>query len=231
MDLIQRAMNQYHTRTCIKFIPRRPNDRDYISIQSGNSGCWSSVGRIGGKQAVNLQSPGCVRKVGTVIHELLHVVGFLHEQNREERDDFVRINSGNIRSGYEINFNKARPGEATGFGVRYDYGSVMHYTATAFSKNGQPTIEVKMNTNEVLGQREGFSKSDVEKVNRMYKCQGIAGMNLASPTLKPSGETNVEPSGGEPTTTTKPSGSLIGGFIDALFPRSPSMDEEEMVKE
>lgn len=51
MDTIERAMNEYHKKTCIKFIPRRPSDRDYISIESGQSGCWSSVGRLGGKQA------------------------------------------------------------------------------------------------------------------------------------------------------------------------------------
>lgn len=46
----------------------------------------------------------------------------MHEQNREERDDFVIIHSKNIASGMEANFNKASPGEATGFGVPYDYG-------------------------------------------------------------------------------------------------------------
>lgn len=216
-------MNEYHAKTCIKFIPRRSSDRDYITIESGNSGCWSSVGRIGGKQTVNLQSPGCVRKVGTVLHELLHAAGFLHEQNREERDDFVRINSRNIRSGYEINFNKAKKGEATGFGVRYDYGSVMHYSTTAFSKNGEPTIEPKMNTNDVIGQREGFSKSDTEKVNRMYKCNKVAATNVVSSTPQPEGESS---------TTRKPSDSIFTGIIDAFFPnRLSSMDEEEMVNE
>lgn len=158
MDVIERALNQYHKNTCIKFIPRRPSDRDYISIENGASGCWSSVGRTGGKQVVNLQSPGCVNKVGTVIHELLHVLGFLHEQNREERDKFVTIRTKNIRQGYEINFDKAKPGETTGYGVSYDYGSVMHYSPNAFSKNGQPTIEAKASISEKMGQREGFSK-------------------------------------------------------------------------
>lgn len=122
MDMIERAFIQYHKNTCIRFIPRRPKDKDYISIENGSSGCWSSVGRTGGKQVVNLQSPGCLNKIGTVIHELLHAVGFLHEQNREERDGFVVIKKNNIRQGYEINFNKAKSGETSGYGVGYDYG-------------------------------------------------------------------------------------------------------------
>lgn len=163
---------------------------------------------LGGKQVVNLQSPGCVTKIGTVIHELLHALGFLHEQNREERDGFVTIKKNNIKPGYEINFDKARSGETNGFGVGYDYGSVMHYSANAFSKNGQSTIEAKSRTNEKMGQREGFSKKDLEKVNKMYKCQGTTG-------------TSVE-------VTTKKPDSLFGSIVDALFPKS-NMDEEEMM--
>jgi hypothetical protein len=122
MDLIERGIIEYHKNTCIHFIPRRSTDKDFISIESNPTGCWSSVGRIGGRQVVNLQTPGCVTKIGTVIHELKHALGFLHEQNREERDSFVKINNNNIKQGYEINFDKAKSGEATGFGVKYDYG-------------------------------------------------------------------------------------------------------------
>lgn len=217
MDVIERALIQYSKHTCIKFIPRRPTDKDYISIENGASGCWSSVGRVGGKQVVNLQSPGCVNKVGTVIHELLHVVGMLHEQNREERDKFVTIQKNNIRQGYEVNFAKAKPGEASGFGVSYDYASVMHYSANAFSKNGQPTIEAKSKINDKMGQREGFSQKDIEKVNKMYKCQMASNPNPTTPS-KPSVE----------STTIKPDDSFFGNLIETLFPSS-SMDEEEML--
>lgn len=106
MDLIERALNEYHKNTCVKFIPRRTSDRDYISIESEITGCWSSVGRTGGKQVVNLQMQGCVRKIGTVIHELMHALGFLHEQNREERDKFVTIMTRHIKDGYAVNKSK-----------------------------------------------------------------------------------------------------------------------------
>lgn len=214
MDLIERAINEYHKNTCIKFIPRRSSDRDYISIEDGDSGCWSSVGRVGGKQVVNLQAQGCVTKIGTVIHELLHAIGFFHEQNREDRDKFVIINSRNIKQGYEVNFAKAKVGETTAFGVTYDYGSVLHYSATAFSKNGQPTIEAKTKTNDKMGQREGFSKRDIEKVNKMYKCQGVTGTPVAKPT----------------TTPKPPNGSIFGSIFETLFPSS-DMDIEEIVEE
>lgn len=74
MSLIEAAMAEYHQKTCIRFVPRT-HQNDYVSIVSGNSGCWSSVGRIGGRQEINLQSPGCLVKVGTIIHEFMHACG------------------------------------------------------------------------------------------------------------------------------------------------------------
>lgn len=49
MQLIETAFSEYHRRTCIRFKPRS-NEHDYISLVNGNTGCWSSVGRVGGKQ-------------------------------------------------------------------------------------------------------------------------------------------------------------------------------------
>ncbi|KAL7727548.1 hypothetical protein ACLKA6_000105 [Drosophila palustris] len=173
MATIQGALDQYHRRTCIRFVPYA-GERDYISIVSGNSGCWSSVGRVGGKQEVNLQSPGCLSRPGTAIHELMHALGFLHEQNRMERDSFVAIQYRNIQSAAKNNFDKAASTEA--FGVPYDYGSVMHYSANAFSTNGQPTIvAMQANGASQMGQRNGFSDFDVEKLNRMYDCGYMGG--------------------------------------------------------
>lgn len=48
---------------------------------------------------MNLQTPGCVTKVGTIIHEMMHALGFFHEQNRSDRDDYVYINWANVRAG------------------------------------------------------------------------------------------------------------------------------------
>ncbi|XP_076231132.1 zinc metalloproteinase nas-1 [Calliopsis andreniformis] len=164
------AMDDYHKHTCIKFKPYTGEESDYIRITAGNSGCWSSVGRIGGRQDVNLQVPGCLVKKGTVIHELMHVIGFLHEQSRYERDEYVRILWNNILSGHGGNFEKASKQTTDAFGVGYDYGSVMHYSANAFSRNGQPTIVAKTSSKVQLGQREGFSKRDIQKIRKMYKC-------------------------------------------------------------
>lgn len=96
-NMIRQAISEYHAKTCLKFV-QRTSERDYLSFESSNSGCWSSVGRIGGKQTVNLQSGGCTR-IGTIEHEIMHALGFLHEQNRYDRDDFVIVQKENIKPG------------------------------------------------------------------------------------------------------------------------------------
>ena len=46
-------------------------------------------------------------------------------------------------SGAERNFHKYPRSTIDSLGTRYDYGSLMHYSSTAFSKNGRATIVPK----------------------------------------------------------------------------------------
>ncbi|XP_065205602.1 zinc metalloproteinase nas-13-like isoform X2 [Planococcus citri] len=168
-QMIYDSIEEYHKVTCLKFKERSSNDKDYVYFTNSNTGCWSSVGKIGGRQEINLQTPGCTTKKGTVMHEMLHAVGFMHEQNRPDRDKFVTINYNNIERGKESNFEKAEVETIDNQGIGYDYRSVMHYSGNAFSRNGLPTIEPKVR-GTVLGQRDGLSKKDVQKIQKMYKC-------------------------------------------------------------
>lgn len=51
--------------------------------------CWSYVGDHGVGQDVSIGA-GCDTKA-IVEHELLHALGFYHEQSRSDRDDYVKI--------------------------------------------------------------------------------------------------------------------------------------------
>ena len=59
--------------------------------------CWSMIGRSGGVQKLKLGN-WCLQ-LGTTLHELMHAIGFFHEQSREDRDDHVVIYWSNIQSG------------------------------------------------------------------------------------------------------------------------------------
>ena len=52
-------------------------------------------------------SKACMLK-GTIQHEMLHALGFLHEHVRPDRDQFVTVNHKNIRSGKVLVQNLTR---------------------------------------------------------------------------------------------------------------------------
>ena len=62
---------------------------------------------------------------------------------------------------------------ATTQAIVYDFGSLMHYDAYAFTRNGRPTIE-PLNSSvslQSLGQREVLSDGDLHHVSTLY-CNG-----------------------------------------------------------
>jgi len=130
------------------------------------------VGMRGGGQQLNLQPNsleiGCFR-LYTIVHEFMHAIGFYHMQSATERDEFVRIAYENIQPGKEHNFNTYDSIAISQYGVEYDYGSVMHYSKTAFSINGADTIVPKRDLGDnIMGQRLRMSDKDVAKINGKY---------------------------------------------------------------
>lgn len=71
-------------------------------------------------------------------------------QSAYDRDDFVEIKWDNIAPGSQRNFKKYTSQEVTHFNTTYDYYSVLHYSAYAFSKNFEPTIVPLVSENSVL---------------------------------------------------------------------------------
>lgn len=82
--------------------------------------------------------------------------------------------------GKEHNFNTYDDTKSSALNVPYDYGSMMHYSKTAFNKGSAPTIVTKIpEFMDVIGQRMEFSDSDLLKLNRLYNCsRSLAGSVL-----------------------------------------------------
>ena len=64
-------------------------------------------------------------------------------------------------------------------GTPYDYTSVMHYQAAAFSANGSATI-VPLQPNVKIGQRYKLSPTDIAAIRKFYNCSGV-GTTLPAP--------------------------------------------------
>jgi len=169
-DTIIQAMHHISNRTCMKFRRYNPKvDDDYVFVERGieGSGCSSSVGRRGGSQRLNLATPGCNR-LGTCIHEFIHAIGYYHEQSRTDRDDFIIVNWENIQPGKEHNFNKYDATVVSPHGVGYDYGSIMHYGPRGFATDPDIDTLIPIETGAIIGQRDGMSEKDAQKINNMY---------------------------------------------------------------
>ncbi|XP_069805664.1 embryonic protein UVS.2-like [Dendropsophus ebraccatus] len=164
-NLFKTSMEEYQSLTCIRFVNRTTED-NFLNIMAAQ-GCVASLGRVGGGQLVGLSPTGCIYR-GIIQHELNHALGFYHEHMRSDRDDYVTIMYQNIPEDHLGDFNKAN---TNNLGLKYDYGSVMHYDKYAFTNtSGQPTILPKPDPNVPIGQRDGLSPLDVAKINRLYQC-------------------------------------------------------------
>ncbi|XP_056435625.1 hatching enzyme 1.2-like [Gadus chalcogrammus] len=164
--VIKKGMENIEKGTCVRFVPRT-HQRDYLDIQS-KSGCWSYLGVRGGRQTLSLQSPHCMR-TGVTSHELMHSMGFVHEQSRVDRDKYVTIMWPNIYRDRLRNFEKFK---TDNMDLPYDYGSIMHFGRYAYSEVGQPTIMPK-DPNVRLGMGSAPSHIDKMKINRLYKCADL----------------------------------------------------------
>ncbi|GAB4042372.1 Dot/Icm T4SS effector LegP [Spirosoma litoris] len=159
------AIAHWEANTPIRFV-QRTTQRGYVMFKTG-SGCSSNVGYSGGLQYVNLAS-SCT--TGNTIHEIGHTLGLWHEQSRADRDNFVTINTANIISGYETDFQTyiQRGSDGFDYDSGLDFGSIMLYGSYDFSKNGQPTM-TKKDGSTFVGQRNGLSQTDINTIYYMYE--------------------------------------------------------------
>ncbi|KAL5277302.1 hypothetical protein ACFFRR_002498 [Megaselia abdita] len=170
-QLILRSLGKIEAATCLRFRQGANSQGHHIRVTNiRDSGCWSYVGYIHQIQDLNL-GYGCEWE-STVIHEFLHAVGFQHQQCSYERDNYVEVHLENVEKDQRHNFDKYTRQEVTNYGTRYDYDSIMHYDAYAFSMNGKPTMVAKiMPAGAKMGEAEKMSPTDIFKINSMYKCR------------------------------------------------------------
>lgn len=157
------AIAHWQANTGIRFAARA-GETDFVRFVPGG-GCSSQVGRRGGRQNITL---GTNCTTGNTIHEIGHTVGLWHEQSREDRNTFINVIFANIDPAMQHNFTQQiSDGDDLG---GYDFGSIMHYPATAFSINGQATIVPRqpLPGGVTMGQRSGLSAGDINGVRLMY---------------------------------------------------------------
>ena len=149
----------------IQFVART-TETDFVDFNfdttNHNGQCEAIIGRAGGQQEV-AGSVDC--SIGTLLHEMGHVVGFWHEQARTDRDTYVTVNYNNIIKGSRSNFDQVT--DNAQLLTLYDYASIMHYIPFAFSRNGGPALE-SIPPGIPLSNLVGYTASDIDAVHRLY---------------------------------------------------------------
>ena len=98
---------------------------EFVRHSSVNS---SYVGRIGGRQVINIHN----FTMDVIVHEIGHAVGLFHEHNHPNRDNYINVNFENIKKGHN-NWRKIRTNYYAIGGV--DFNSVMLYDSYLFNSD------------------------------------------------------------------------------------------------
>jgi hypothetical protein len=141
------------------------NEDDVLVFEQAEKDCLSYVGKMVGKQPIWI-SPEC--KPDDIAHEILHALGFVHEQNRADRDSYIAVNFDNIDERYLDNFAKLPRDfmRVSGLGP-FDFQSLMMYPQWMFAKNGQSTME-PLQRDKLIAPSSSLSPGDIDRLNRAY---------------------------------------------------------------
>ncbi len=162
-ERIRAAIEAWEKATPLRFKPHE-DEADYVSIlrSTTSSTCNSFVGRIGGRQSINL-GDGCT--TGNTIHELGHTIGLWHTQSRIDRNQHLRVLYENIDKAQWDQYDQQL---LSGVDIGpFDYGSIMLYPMTGFTRNTRNSM-MTIPPGIPIGQRTALSMQDILAVRALY---------------------------------------------------------------
>lgn len=188
---MRRAVQEYEAKTCLRFVEvsnyRGP--RVKVCVTDSNS-CSAGVGYPGNaaESTLNLGWCNSITHVGNIIHELGHIIGMNHEQNRPDGSaqtsvpgarvgPHLRVHWHNIPNTWRPQYtpvsnsyigsnNQGGADPVNGY-APYDYGSIMHYPRSSPARFD--TVNAAFNS--VVGQRSQLSNGDLTQISDMYQCR------------------------------------------------------------
>lgn len=196
---IRNAMTEWEQRTggAVRFVPRQ-NQMDYVEIQYADpqTPCLNTspqIGRNGGRQPLFTGRPlskACLIPTYLALHELGHVIGLIHEHQRQESRqviavhlDRVQVPSGKDRRVAESQFtvipehmptpSNWDPTYYGGYDLQLDARgnvvalSIMHYSSRTNSRDPLNPI-LTLQSGSEIPQANALSPGDVATVRSIY---------------------------------------------------------------
>jgi hypothetical protein len=188
--IVKRGMQRWmDTGAQISFVPRT-NQTEYVfftgNLANGNN--TSLVGyKKGARAEVNITAFWWRQEEWMIVHELGHVLGFHHEHQRWDRDDYITVHYENIKAGRSSDYDRIAQTNWIVSSTPYDYRSIMHYRICWASKcesechdgvGSSPccVLEPKdTNYDRVIGQwgDNKVSELDGEKARSVYGVRNV----------------------------------------------------------
>lgn len=168
---IKDAFSHIESKTNIKFI-ERTNEPYYTIFQSNKNVSFSSLGMLE-------TEPGTVNiwvghEAGTVIHEIGHTLGLLHEHSREDRGKHIIVNDFNLphETQEDIDYIKTNYDiiKHSNMITEFDLNSIMMYPPeNGMALDPKIPIIMKIDSSLYKANREYLTKKDAQTINTIYK--------------------------------------------------------------
>ena len=104
----------------------------------------------------------------------MHALGFNHEQNRPDRDQYIEVHMENVVPQYQHNFDKMKTESWDDQGEIYDLKSAMHYDGDAFltqeaKDQGLSSMTYKGSNERVVVNAARATSIDVVQIAKRYQ--------------------------------------------------------------
>lgn len=165
---INSALSTLENTFCMDFAPSTSMSSLYcITFAKHPTINSSPIGMNSSKRnTINLVSGGF--DVATVMHEVMHSLGFFHEQSRNDRDNYVIIYPENIKDNKFHNFEKVVDMGYQAMNLSpFDFDSIMIYESNSFAKADTLSTMTKLD-GTLIPYNTTLSDYDIAALNFIY---------------------------------------------------------------
>uniref|UniRef100_A0A0K0EVV4 Metalloendopeptidase n=1 Tax=Strongyloides venezuelensis TaxID=75913 RepID=A0A0K0EVV4_STRVS len=167
--------------TCLRFNEALNFSNGVLRYANASNGCFSSLGKIRDDTWQGIVVGRVCSYVMGVLHETFHALGVIHEISIHDRDSYIDIRYGNIKSDSQYNFDRYDLKKALPLDLKYDFGSEVHYNRYLGTKNNQETMVLKAmywSYLRTMRQTTRFGFNNAKQLNPKYCSDKYSGSRL-----------------------------------------------------